>query len=63
MSWDIDTAQARIRLCARKSIDSHSRQEIPVSCIVCKYGGRVSPTATACFGWPASCWPTANCRR
>ncbi len=42
MSWDIDTAQARIRLCARKSIDSHSRQEIPVSCIVRKYGG-------ACF--------------
>jgi aspartate kinase len=42
MSWDSDSAQTRIRLCARKPTDSHSREEAPSSCIVRKYGG-------ACF--------------
>jgi aspartokinase len=42
MSWDSDTTQTRIRLCVRKSTDSHSREETSMSCIVRKYGG-------ACF--------------
>ena len=50
MSWDSDTAQTRIRLYARKSTDSRSREETPVSCIVRKYGGACFADATACFG-------------
>jgi aspartate kinase len=42
MSWNSDTAQTRIGLCARESTDSHPREETPRSCIVRKYGG-------ACF--------------
>jgi aspartokinase len=42
MSWDNDTAQTRLRLGGRKPADSHSREEIQMSCIVRKYGG-------ACF--------------
>ena len=31
-----------------------------MSCIVAEYDGRVSPTATTCFGWPARCWPAGE---
>ena len=42
MSWDSDTAQTRIRLCAASPVTLIHVRRLPMSCIVRKYGG-------ACF--------------
>ena len=63
MSWDSDTFQTGIRLCARKPADSHSREETPKSCIVRRIRRHVfrRPRRPASGGPPGACQrPTAG---